>query len=145
MSILNRKAKFNYHLLKEYTAGISLLGTEVKSLRNGKANITDAYVVIVDNEVYIRNMFIDKYEMEFHANHEEKRDRKLLLNRKEIKKLQSELLGTGKTIIPVQVFLSKNKFKVTIFLATGKKNYDKKQSLKEQDIKRQSDKELKKI
>jgi SsrA-binding protein len=142
MSINNRKAHHEYFILEEIVAGLQLLGSEVKSLRDNNANINDSYVLINDNEVFIRGMFISKYKESSWINHEEVRDRKLLLTRKQISDLQKQLKVSGTTIVPLSVYTVKGRFKVRIGVAKGKKTYDKKASLKEKDIKKQTDREL---
>jgi len=134
--MINRKARFEYEFLEEYTAGIVLNGPEIKSLREGLSNITDSYCVLVNNEILIRNMFISKYRHDFSKNdNSERRDRKLLLSKKEIKKLSSKLIDKGLTIIPLLV--SVNKYaKVRIALAKGKKMWDKRESIKNREIDR---------
>ncbi|MFA5575170.1 MAG: SsrA-binding protein SmpB [Brumimicrobium sp.] len=147
VNIVNRRAKFEYHLLDKFVAGIQLKGTEIKSIRMGKASIKEAYCVINDNkEVYIRNMHIAEYENASFYQHPPKRDRKLLLTKKEIKKLDKGLKTKGYTIVPLRVFMSdKGYAKVEIALAQGKKLYDKRQALKEQDDKRTMDRVRKNI
>jgi SsrA-binding protein len=143
MSINNRKAYFEYFIIEELEAGIQLLGSEVKSLRAGNANLNDSYVIIIDNEVYLRGMYISKYKESSSENHEEVRDRKLLLTKKQINDFQKELKNNnGYTIIPLSVFTNKGKFKVKIGLARGKKLHDKRDSIKEKDIKRQTERDL---
>jgi SsrA-binding protein len=136
MNITNRKAYFEYHIIDEYVAGIELIGSEVKSLRANNANITDAYVYISEGEVFLKNAFIAKYNESSYLNHEERRDRKLLLTKKEIRKLIRDVQDNGVTIIPLQIFLLKGRFKIKISLSRGKKLYDKRQSIKEKDVKR---------
>lgn len=137
MNIKNRRASFEYHLLLEFTAGIQLTGTEIKSVRAGKANITDAYCVFVKDELFVRNLHIDEYEQGNRFNHEPKRDRRLLLHRQELNKLRSKLKDQGLTIVPLQMHLSDSGFaKLDIALAKGKKLYDKRESMKERDVKR---------
>src|ERR1700753_2331670 len=119
MSINNRKAFHEYHIIEEIIAGIQLLGSEVKSLREGNANINDSYVLIHENEVYIRGMFISKYKESSWINHEEIRDRKLLLTKKQIRDLQKELKVNGITIIPLSVYTVRGRFKVRIAVAKG--------------------------
>lgn len=140
--INNRKAFYDYHIIEEIVAGIKLVGSEVKSLRDGKASLVDSYVYIDNNEAFVKNIHIAKYQEATYMNHEEVRDRKLLLTKKQIKDLQNELKGNSITIVPLKIFLSKGKFKLKIGLAKGKKNYDKRQSIKEKDIKRQTNREL---
>ncbi len=142
MSINNRKAYHEYFILEEIVAGIQLFGSEVKSLREGNANINDSYVFINENEVYLRGMFISKYKQSSWVDHEEVRDRKLLLTKKQIKDLQKELKVNGITIVPLSVYTVNGRFKVRIGVAKGKKLYDKKATLKEKDIRKQTDREL---
>jgi len=121
----------------ELTAGIQLTGTEIKSVRAGKANITDAYCAFVKDELFVRNMHIDEYEQGNIYNHVPKRDRKLLLQRSELSKLKGKMKDKGLTIVPLQMFLSDSGFaKLDIALAKGKKLYDKRESMKDKDVKR---------
>ena len=136
MEIINRKAKFDYYIESEIEAGIVLCGTEIKSLRKGSCDLKDTYIRIKDNEAYIINMYIAKYEEGNIFNHDERRERKLLLHKKEIKKLKEMLNRDGYTLIPVRAYLKKNLFKVSVGVCKGKKNYDKRESIKEKDIKR---------
>lgn len=142
MHIQNRKARFEYHILKEYTAGISLLGSEVKSLRNSDANINDSFVYISNSEIFIKGMYISKYKQAVHTNHEEVRDRKLLLKKKEIRYIAEQLQQPGYTCIPINVHDVNGKIKLTIAVAKGKKLWDKKESIRENDIKIQTQREL---
>ena len=141
VNILNKKAKFEYQLLDQYNAGIVLTGTEIKSIRQGKASITESFCEFNENsELFIINMFIDEYEFGNHFNHKSKSQRKLLLNKKELKKLQKEVKNSGLTIIPLKLFINDNGYaKILISLAKGKKLYDKRQILKERENKRQLD------
>lgn len=143
MEIKNRKATFDYEILETYETGIVLTGTEIKSIRLGKANIKDSYGIIKNRELFILNMHISHYEFGNQFNHEETRTRKLLMHKAEIKKIQSMVDQQGLTLIPLKLYFKKNKAKILIGLARGKKNYDKRQSIKEKDIKRDMDKELK--
>ena len=137
INIKNRKANFEYQLITSFTAGISLLGTEIKSIRNNQANISDAYCVIIDNEIYVKNLHIAEYSNGGTNNHEPKRDRKLLLNRQEIHKILNKVKEKGNSIIPTRLFINeKGKAKLEISLAKGKKIYDKRESIKEKDQKR---------
>ena len=137
LNIKNRRASFEYILLLELSAGIQLTGTEIKSIRAGKANITDAYCVFVKEELFVRNLHIDEYEQGNRFNHEPKRDRRLLLHRQELNKLRSKLKDQGLTIVPLQMYISESGYaKLDIALAKGKKLYDKRESLKERDVKR---------
>ena len=145
INIQNKKARFEYHLLEEYVAGIQLKGTEIKSIRNGKASIMDAYGIFHEGEVYIRNMYISEYEKGSYNNHKPRADRKLLLNAKEIIKIEKFLKTKGNTLVPVKLFLSERGWlKILIACATGKKTHDKRQDLKLKDDKREMDRALKK-
>lgn len=138
IQIKNRKAEFEYFLLTTYSAGIVLSGTEIKSIRTGKANITDAYCSFENGELWVHNMHISEYTHGSYNNHEPKRDRKLLLNAKEIKKLITKLNERGMTIIPTLLWINERGFaKLDIALARGKKMYDKRESIKAKDNKRE--------
>lgn len=139
MEIVNRKARHEYNILENYTAGLVLQGSEVKSIKAGKANIGDAYCVITNGEVWMKNSHVSKYDSDKFTNHEEKRDRKLLLNKKEIRRLTSDVQNPGYTIIPLKMFIVKGKIKLEIGLCKGKKDYDKRESIKERDTKRELD------
>src|SRR5690606_12326859 len=144
INIKNKKAKFEYHLIDTFTAGIILTGTEIKSIRNSKASILEAYCVYVDGEVFIRNMHITAYENGSFYNHKPRNDRKLLLNKKEIQKIEKFLKVKGNTIVPLKMFLSdKGWAKIDIATAQGKKTHDKRQDLKEKDDKRDMDRAMK--
>lgn len=144
LHIKNKKAYFEYHILEKYTAGIKLLGTEIKSIREGKANINDAFCTFIDNQLYIRNMHIAEYSHGSFYNHESKRDRILLLNKKELKKLKEKGEEKGFTIIPLHLFISDRGFaKLEIGLGQGKKIYDKRDTLKERDSKIEMNRALK--
>ena len=143
MEINNRKAKFDYTILEEIEAGMVLKGTEVKSIKDGKANIKDSYAIIKNGEVYLLNMHISEYKEGHIFNHEETRTRKLLLHKKEILKLRDKVDLQGLTLIPLKVYFKKNKAKVLLGLAKGKKTYDKRESIKERDIKRNLEKNYK--
>ncbi|UEG55242.1 SsrA-binding protein SmpB [Mucilaginibacter daejeonensis] len=134
--IKNKKAYFEYHVLDEYTAGIKLLGTEIKSIREGKANLNDAFCTFIDGQLYVRNLHISEYSHGSFYNHESKRDRVLLLNKKELKKLKTRTEEKGFTIIPLAMFISERGFaKLKIGLAQGKKLFDKRETMKERDNK----------
>ena len=138
IKILNKKAKFEYIILDRYTAGIQLFGTEIKSIREGKASLVDSYCAIQHNEMYVKQMHIAEYRFGSYANHEAKRDRKLLLQRREIRKIERATKETGKTIIPLCLFINeKGLAKIEIAVCQGKHTYDKRQSLREADDKRQ--------
>jgi SsrA-binding protein len=140
IQIKNKKASFEYFFVDEYTAGIVLTGTEIKSIRLGKASLVDSYCYINNNEIWVKGMNISPYFFGSYANHESKRDRKLLLNRKEINKLQEACKSPGFTIIPTLLFIDENgRAKVDVALCRGKKQYDKRQSLKEKEDRREMD------
>lgn len=143
MEILNRRAKFDYFIDEVYEAGISLTGTEIKSVRQGKANIGDSYGIIKDGEVYLLNMYIAEYKEGNIFNHDERRNRKLLLHKKEINKLIKYKDKGGYTFIPLKLYFKKNLLKVELGVCRGKKNYDKRQTIKERDIKRNIEKQMK--
>lgn len=143
MEILNRKARYEYFIEQAYEAGIELTGTEIKSIRNGNCNIKDSYGIVKNHEIYLFNMFVSTYKEGNIFNHEESRTRKLLLHKKEIKKIEECLEQQGLTLIPIKLYFKNNKLKVEIAVCRGKKNYDKRESLKEKDIKRSIAKDLK--
>lgn len=138
IEVKNKKAYFDYSILEELEAGIVLRGTEIKSIRKGSIDLKDTYVNIKNNEAYILNMYIAKYEEGNIFNHEERRTRKLLLHKKEIKKLKEQIKIEGLTIIPLKLYFKKNKVKILIGVCKGKKLYDKRASLKEKDLKREA-------
>jgi len=145
MSFNNKKAYYEYNILEEYVAGIKLLGSEVKSLRDGNASINDTYVYVDNNnEIFVKGIYIAKHKESSWMNHEESRDRKLLLTKKQIRDIKKDLKVNGITIVPISLYLVNGKFKLKIAVAKGKKTYDKKESLKEKDIKRQTERELNK-
>lgn len=138
IKIKNKKAAFEYHLLDVFVAGIQLQGTEIKSIREGKASLIDAYCSFFGNELFVRNMHIAEYVLGTHYNHEPKRERKLLLNRKELRKIQTKTKEKGLTIIPTLLFINEKGFaKLEIAIAKGKKLYDKRESLKTKTVKRE--------
>ena len=140
VDIKNRRASFEYFFLDEYTAGLSLTGTEIKSIRQGKVNFQDAYCLFMDGALYIRSLHISPYTEGTHYNHDPMRDRKLLLTKREMRKLSENLKDQGLTIVPVRLFTSERGFaKLNIALAKGKKLYDKRDSIKEKDLKRETD------
>jgi SsrA-binding protein len=144
INIKNKKAKFEYEFLESYTAGIQLLGTEIKSIRESKASIVEAYCVVVNDEVYIRNMYINEYKNASFDKHEVRRDRKLLLNRSEINKIARKLKLKGLALVPYKMFMSpKGHAKIEIKLAQGKKTHDKREDLKAKDDKREMDRKMK--
>jgi SsrA-binding protein len=140
--ITNRKARHEYHIDEVYEAGISLKGTEVKALRLGNANLQDSYAFVRAGEVFIEGMHISPYEFGNQFNHEPKRERKLLLNKKEIRKLIGKTKEKGYTLIPLSVYFKNGKAKVELALARGKKSFDKRKSIAERDAKRDQEREM---
>jgi len=137
MEIFNRRAKFDYFIEKEYEAGIVLLGTEIKSIRKGSCDIKEAYARIKDDEVFIINMYIARYEQGNRFNHNERRSRKLLLHKREIKKIKEHIEREGYSLIPLKLYIHKGKAKLLLGIGKGKKNHDKRASLKEKTIRRE--------
>jgi SsrA-binding protein len=143
--IKNKRATFDYEITDRYTAGIQLYGTEIKSIRDGKAGLSDTYSTFINNELWVKNMHISTYFFGTYNNHDVRRDRKLLLTKRELSKLLRATKETGFTIIPTKLFINeKGLAKLEIGLAKGKKNYDKRQSLKEKEDQRSMDREFKK-
>ena len=138
MEILNRKARFNYFIIDEIEAGIELKGTEIKSIRNGRASIEDAYARIKNREVFLTNMFIAKYEEGNRFNHDERRERKLLLHKSEIVKLSKKLEIDNYTLVPLKLYFKKNHAKILLGLCKGKKLYDKRETIKKRDLERET-------
>ncbi len=143
MEIQNRKVNFDYEIIETFEVGIVLTGTEIKSIRLGKANLKDSYAIIRNNELYLLNMHISKYDQGNIFNHDETRTRKLLMHKKEILKLQAKLDLEGFTLVPIKLYFKGSKAKILLGLAKGKKNYDKRESIKKKDISRQISKDLK--
>jgi SsrA-binding protein len=142
--IKNKKATFEYEIIESLTAGIQLAGTEIKSIRSGKANLTDSYCQFFKNELWVKNMHISEYELGTCNNHIAKRDRKLLLQKRELLKWQRKTRETGLTIIPLKLFLNeKGLAKLEIALCRGKKVYDKRESIREKDNQREMDRNWK--
>lgn len=138
VNIKNRRAYFDYEILEKYTAGLQLFGTEIKSIRESKASLADTYCQFVGNELWVKQMHIAEYRFGSYANHEVKRDRKLLLTHKELRKLHRQTLESGKTIIPLRMFINEQGFaKLEIALCQGKHAYDKRQSIREKDDRRE--------
>ncbi len=138
MEIKNKKANFDYFIEETIECGIELKGTEIKSLRNGSGDLRDTFAVIKNNEVFLINMYIAKYEEGNRFNHEERRTRKLLLHKREIKKLKEKIEREGYSLVPVKAYLVRNKVKVLLGVGKGKKNYDKRETIKERDLKREA-------
>lgn len=140
IEIKNKKANFDYFIEDTYECGIVLTGTEIKSIRKGSANLKDSYARVKNNEVFLTNMFISTYEEGNRFNHDERRERKLLLHKKEIYKIRDKVEKEGYSLVPVKLYLKDGKAKILLGVARGKKLYDKRQSLKEKDIKRDLEK-----
>ena len=140
INISNRRASFEYFFLETYTAGVVLTGTEIKSIREGKVNMTDAYCIFENGELWVRNLYIAEYEYGTDSNHLPRRNRKLLLRKPEMRKLERGVREKGSTIVPYKIFISDRGFaKVTIALARGKKMFDKRETIKEREGKRDLD------
>ena len=138
MEVKNKKAYFDYEILKEYEAGIELVGTEIKSVRKGSVDLKDSFVTIKDNEAYALNIYIAKHEEGNLFNHDERRTRRLLLHKQEIKKLKEAKEKEGISIIPLKVYFKNNKAKILIGIGKGKKLYDKRESIKKRDLERET-------
>ncbi len=144
VQIKNRKAAFEYFFIEEFTAGIVLTGTEIKSIRAGKASLVDTYCTIIRGELWVKGMSVSPYFYGSYNNHEQKRDRKLLLTRREINRLESATKQTGYTIVPTLIFIDQNgRAKVDLALCKGKKAYDKRQTLKDKEDRREMDRAMK--
>ena len=140
VNIKNKRAEFEYLLVDTYTAGLVLTGTEIKSIRSGKASLVDTYCYFTNGELWVKNMYTSQYSFGSYNNHTERRDRKLLLNRKELRNLERDAKTPGYTVVPTLLFLSENGYaKLEIALAKGKKEFDKRQSLKEKEDRREMD------
>ena len=140
VNIKNKRATFDYELIDTYTAGIVLTGTEIKSIRDSKASLADTYCTFINGELWVKGMHIAQYAFGSYNNHEAKRDRKLLLTKKELRKLASDSKNPGYTIVPTRLFIGdKGLAKLVIALAKGKKEYDKRQSIKDKDLRREMD------
>jgi len=142
-TIKNRKARYEYDVEETFEAGIVLKGTEVKSLREGNASLQEAFAFLQDGEVWLRDMYIKRYKHGSYSNHEERRPRKLLLNKREIRELDKAVSKKGYTIVPLKLYFKKGYAKVLIGLARGKKKYDKREDIKERDTKRELERKYK--
>ena len=138
MEIQNKKANFDYFIEETIECGIELKGTEIKSLRKGSADLRDTFALIRNGEVYLVNMYIAKYEEGNRFNHQERRTRKLLLHKREIRKLKEKIEREGYSLVPVKAYFVNNKFKILLGIGKGKKLYDKRETIKERDLKRES-------
>ena len=136
MEVLNRKASHEYFIKDTYEAGIELFGTEIKSIRKGNVNINDSYARVKNNEIFVINMYIAKYEEGNIFNHDERRERKLLLHKNEILKISHNIETNRYTLVPLKLYFKGNKVKIELGICQGKKLYDKRESLKEKDLKR---------
>ena len=144
INIKNKRAEHDYFIIDQYTAGIVLTGTEIKSIRAGKAGLVDTFCFISNNEIWVKNMYIAEYSFGSFNRHEIRRDRKLLLNKKEIRHLAEETKSPGQTIVPLRLFIDDNgRAKLVIGLCRGKKEYDKRETLKEKEGRREMDRVLK--
>lgn len=138
VNIVNKRANFEYHINQKYVAGMLLLGTEVKSVREGNVNLNDAFCFFKDDELYVRNLQIGIYRQGTHANHEPLRIRKLLLKKSELRKIRSKASEQGVTIVPLKIFFSETGYaKIEIAIAQGKKSYDKREDIKKRDVERE--------
>lgn len=142
-TIRNRKARHEFHVEETYEAGLVLKGTEVKSLREGKASLQEAFAYIQDGEIWLRDMYIKPYKFGSYANHDERRSRKLLLKRSEIREVDKKINQKGYTLVPLKLYFKKGYAKVLLGMARGKKQYDKREDIKERDIKRELDRKVK--
>jgi SsrA-binding protein len=144
IQIKNKRAYFDYTIIEKYNAGLALLGTEIKAIRQGKANMTDAFCMFIGNTLYVRNLHISEYSHSSFHHHDIKRDRILLLQKKELRKLKAKGEEKGYTIVPLRIFTNERGFaKIEIALATGKKEFDKRDSIKDRESKREMDRAMK--
>lgn len=144
INVKNRRATFDYEIVETFTAGIVLTGTEIKSIRQGKVGLTDTYCMVINGEIWVKNMYIAEYSFGSYNNHTTHRDRKLLLNRKEIRRIAKDNLQPGYSIVPLRLFINERGLaKLVIAIARGKKQYDKRQSIKEREDKRAIDRMFK--
>lgn len=143
LEIVNRKAQYDYFIDETHETGIVLKGTEIKSIRNGSANFNDSYAVIKNHELYLLNMFIASYNQGNVFNHEERRTRKLLMKKREILKLENKVKLEGYTLIPLKLYFKNNRAKILLGLAKGKKQYDKRETIKRRDLEREINKSIK--
>ena len=144
INIKNKRASFEYSFIDKYIAGMQLTGTEIKSVRESKVNLSDGFCIFINGELWVRNMHIAEYTEGTHYNHEPKRDRKLLLNKQELRNLSSKLKDKGLTIVPLRLFINENGFaKLEIALSKGKKLFDKREGIKRKDVERELSRKLK--
>ena len=140
MEVLNREARYNYFILESIECGIALTGTEIKSIRNGKVNLKDSYAIIRNHEVFLVNTHIAEYSEGNIFNHDTRRSRKLLLHKKEILKLENKIALEGLTLIPLKLYFNKNKVKILLGVCRGKKNFDKRETIKTRELNREASK-----
>lgn len=145
MEINNKKAYYDYQILDTIEVGLVLSGTEIKSIRDGRANLKDSYAIVKNGEVFILNMHISHYKEGNIFNHDETRTRKLLLNKKEIFKLRDTVVLNGNTLVPLKIYFKNNRAKLLLGIAKGKKNYDKRESIKQRDVNRELKKQYKNL
>ena len=145
MEINNKKAYYDYQILDTIEAGLVLSGTEIKSIRDGRANLKDSYAIVKNGEVFILNMHISHYKEGNIFNHDETRTRKLLLNKKEIFKLRDTVVLNGNTLVPLKIYFKNNRAKLLLGITKGKKNYDKRESIKQRDVNRELKKQYKNL
>lgn len=145
MEINNKKAYYDYQILDTIEAGLVLSGTEIKSIRDGRANLKDSYAIVKNGEVFILNMHISHYKEGNIFNHDETRTRKLLLNKKEIFKLRDTVVLNGNTLVPLKIYFKNNRAKLLLGIAKGKKSYDKRESIKRRDVNRELKKQYKNL
>ena len=141
--IENRKARHDYHIDETYEAGVALKGTEVKSIRAGKASLNEAFAYLQTGEVWLKNMYVKPYEFSTYNNHDERRDRKLLLKRSEIREIDKYINQKGFALIPLKLYFKRGYAKILVGLGRGKKSYDKRDDIKEKDAKREMDRKIK--
>ena len=137
-TLVNKKARFNYEILEDYTAGMILLGSEVKSIISGEINFGDSFAYFKDGEIWLKSLHVSKHKNASYQNHDEMRERKLLLNKNEIKKISKMMENKGTTLIPLELFKLRGKIKVKIGICRGKKTWDKKETIKKRDLERES-------
>lgn len=141
--IENRKARYEYSVEETYEAGLVLRGTEVKSIRNGKVSLNEAFAYLKNGEIWVKNMYIKPYEHGSYQNHDERRERKLLLKKREIREIEKSITKKGKTLVPLKLYFKKGYAKLLVGIASGKKKYDKRENIKEKDVKRELDRKIK--
>lgn len=146
INIRNKRASFDFHVIDQFNAGIVLTGTEIKSIRDGKASLTDTFCYIHNGEIWVKNMYVAEYSFGSYNNHNTRRDRKLLLNKKEIHNLQNDTKAPGFTIVPLHLFIDDNgRAKLTIALCRGKKEFDKRETMKDKQHRKEMDRAIKRF